>query len=139
MKRLVAPFVTMMTAVACARGPLIMTRPANVEAGGLDCVSGMLHRLGYIIMDGERSLGFVRAQRDRPGRSPAVLVVNYIPAGTVDNARDTIQVRVARIGEHRDIGPSRDVRSDAERLLDQCGRPESSVPGAVEAVPREFS
>lgn len=131
MKRLAAPLMTSIVAAACLVGPpLIMTRPANVEAGGLDCVSGMLQRLGYMITAGDRSLGFVRAERRRTranfpsGRlSTDILVVNYISAGTLDDAPDdTIQVRVARAGEHRDIGPDRETVSDAERLLDRCGR-----------------
>ena len=118
MKRISALFMTTM-ATAC--GPLIMTHPANVDAGGFDCVSATLQRLGYMITDGDRALGFVRAERTRGALLETdVLVVNYIAAGTVDDeSDDTIQVRASNPdGE----SPSRDGASDAERLLDRCGK-----------------
>ena len=119
MKRLVVPLMTMLAVTAC--GPLIMTRPANVDAGGFDCVRASLQRFGYMITDGDRSLGFVRAERTRGVlRETDVLVVNYIVAGTVDGeSEDTIQVRASRPAGG---SPSRDGVSDAERLLDECGK-----------------
>ena len=119
MRRLVAPFMTMLAVAGC--GPLIMTRPADVDAGGFDCVSSTLQRLGYMITDGDRSLGFVRAERTRGLlRETDVLVVNYIVAGTVDDeSNDTIQVRVS---DPAGQGPSNEGVSDAEHLLDRCGK-----------------
>ena len=119
MKRLVATSMTLLAVAAC--GPMIMTRPANVEAGGFDCVSATLRRLGYMITDGDRSLGFVRAERTHGlFRETDVLVVNYVVAGTVDDeSGDTIQVRVSRPGGK---GPSGNGVSDAEHLLDRCGK-----------------
>ncbi|WP_419949652.1 hypothetical protein [Candidatus Palauibacter sp.] len=122
MGRSAALFMAVIIATACLGPPQIMTRPASVAAGGLDCVGGMLRRLGYIIMDGDRSLGFIRAERDRPGAGPDVLVVNYIIAGTADNEEDTIQVRASRVGKHREMGPRPEAISDAEGLLDRCGK-----------------
>lgn len=118
MKRIAALFITTMAA-AC--GPLIMTRPANVDAGGFDCVRATLQRFGYTITGGDRSLGFVTAERTRGlFRETDVLVVNYIVAGTVDGeSEDTIQVRVSRPAGG---SPSRDGVSDAESLLDECGK-----------------
>ena len=114
MKRWVAPWTMLLAMAAC--GPLIMTRPANVDAGGFDCVRTTLQRLGYMITGGDRSLGFVRAEHTRGD----VLVVNYIVAGTVDDeSEDTIQVRASRPAGG---SPSRDGVSDAERLLDECGK-----------------
>ncbi|WP_419860873.1 hypothetical protein [Candidatus Palauibacter sp.] len=119
MKRWVAPLTMLLAMAAC--GPLIMTRPANVDAGGFDCVRTTLQRLGYMITDGDRSLGFVRAERTRGLlRETDVLVVNYIVAGTVDDeSEDTIQVRASRPSGQ---SPSRDGVSDAESLLDECGK-----------------
>ena len=119
MKRLVAPIMTILAVAAC--GPLIMTRPANVDAGGFDCVSATLQGLGYTITGGDRSLGFVTAERARGlFRETDVLVVNYIVAGTVDGeSEDTIQVRASRPAGG---SPSRDGVSDAEHLLDECGK-----------------
>lgn len=119
MKRWVAPWTMLLAMAAC--GPLIMTRPANVDAGGFDCVRTTLQRLGYMITDGDRSLGFVRAERTRGLlRETDVLVVNYIVAGTVDDeSEDTIQVRASRPAGG---SPSRDGVSDAESLLDECGK-----------------
>ena len=117
MKRIAALFITTMAA-GC--GPMIMTRPANVEAGGLDCVTTTLQRLGYMITGGDRSLGFVRAERT-PGlfSETDILIVNYLVAGTVDGDDDTIQVRASRNGHG---APSRQTVSDAESLLDRCGK-----------------
>ena len=95
MKRRVALLMAVTATMACAVNPLIMTRPANVEAGGLDCVRVTLQRLGYMITAGDRSLGFVRAERQRTredfptGRLITdALVVNYISAGTVEDSPD---------------------------------------------------
>lgn len=119
MKRRATPLMTLLAVGAC--GPLIMTRPANVDAGGFDCVRTTLQRLGYMITDGDRSLGFVRAERTRGAmRKTDVLVVNYIVAGTVDDeSEDTIQVRAS---DPSGESPSRDGVSDAESLLDRCGK-----------------
>lgn len=119
MKRLALPLAFAIVVAAC--GPMTMARPANVDAGGFDCVSATLQRLGYLITDGDRSLGFVRAERTHGlFRRTDVLVVNYVVAGTVDDAsEDTIQVRVSRPGGK---GPSGDGVSDAEQLLDRCGK-----------------
>ena len=65
MKRLVMLCMAMTAMMACAVQPPIMTRPASVEAGGLDCVRVTLQRLGYMITAGDRSLGFLRAERKR--------------------------------------------------------------------------
>lgn len=114
-----APMLVVMIAVA-ACGPQFMTRPANVDAGGFDCVSATLQRLGYMITDGDRSLGFLRAERTNGWlRDTDVLVVNYIAAGTVDDvAEDTIQVRASDpSGEN----PSYNGAEDAEHLLERCG------------------
>ena len=129
MKRLALSIAATAT-VACAVQPLIMTRPASVQADGLDCVRVTLQRLGYMITAGDRSLGFVRAERMRTREDfPAghlitdALVVNYISAGTVDDTMDdVIQVRVARVGDHRDRAPAREAIADAEHLLDRCGK-----------------
>ena len=131
MKRLVTLFMALTATLACVVPPLIMTRPASVEAGGLDCVRVTLQRLGYMITAGDRSLGFVRAERKRTREDfptglliTDALLVNYIDAGTVDDSSDSvIQVKVARVGEHRDLGPAREAVSDAEHLLDRCGKP----------------
>ena len=122
MRRFVAKFAPMLVvAVAVsACGPVIMTRPADVGAGGLDCVSATLQGLGYMITDGDRSLGYVRAERTNGWlRDADVLVVNYIAASTVDDvAEDTIQVRASDpSGEN----PSHHGAEDAERLLERCG------------------
>ena len=119
MRRFAAVFMAMIGAMAC--GPLIMTRPADVDAGGFDCVNSTLQRLGYMITDGDRSLGFVRAERTRGLlRETDVLVVNYIVAGTMDDeSNDTIQVRVS---DPSGRGPSNEGVSDAEHLLDRCGK-----------------
>ena len=119
MKRIAALFITMLAVTAC--GPMIMTRPANVDAGGFDCVRATLQRFGYTITGGDRSLGFVTAERTRGlFRETDVLVVNYIVAGRVDGeSDDTIQVRVSRPAGG---SPSRDGVSDAESLLDECGK-----------------
>lgn len=119
MRRLVAPCTMLLAMAAC--GPLIMTRPANVDAGGFDCVRATLQRLGYMITDGDRSLGFVKAERTRGLlRETDVLVVNYLVAGTVDDeSEDTIQVRVS---DPSGQGPTRNGVSDAEHLLDRCGK-----------------
>ena len=120
MKRLAVPLTLAIVLSGC--GPLIMTRPANVDAGGFDCVSATLQRLGYTITGGDRSLGFVTAERTRGGlfRETHVLVVNYIVAGTVeDESEDRIQVRVSRPSGK---GPSRNGVADAEQLLDRCGK-----------------
>lgn len=130
MKRLVALFMAVTATTSCAVPPPIMTRPANVQADGLECVRATLQRLGYMITAGDRSLGFVRAERMRTredfptGRLITdALVVNYIRAGTVgDNLDDLIQVKVARVGEHRDITPAPEAIADAEQLLDRCGK-----------------
>jgi len=130
MKRFAAPFMAVTATTACAVQPLIMTRPASVHADGLDCVRVTLQRLGYMITAGDRSLGFVRAERMRTredfptGRLITdALVVNYIRAGTVDDSADNvIQVKVAQVGEHRDLAPKREAISDAEHLLDRCGK-----------------
>jgi len=130
MKRCAALFMAVTATTACAVQPLIMTRPASVQADGLDCVRATLQRLGYMITAGDRSLGFVRAERMRTredfptGRLITdALVVNYIRAGTVDdNPDDLIQVRVAQVGDHRDLAPEREAISDAEHLLDRCGK-----------------
>ena len=104
---------------------------ANVEAGGLDCVSGTLQRIGYMITAGDRALGFVRAERTRMRASfPSgplgtdVLVVNYITADAGDDeSDDTIQVKASRTTkEQYKGGATSDAISDAERLLDQCGQ-----------------
>ena len=132
MKRLVTVFMAVTATMACAAvHPLIMTRPARVEAGGLDCVRVTLQRLGYMIIAGDRSLGFVRAERMRTRRPLLIdgpisvtdaLLVNYINAGTVDgNSDNVIQVKVAKVGQHRDKAPAREAISDAEHLLDRCG------------------
>lgn len=128
MKRLVLSIAVTAT-MACAVQPLIMTRPASVQADGLDCVRVTLQRLGYMITAGDRSLGFVRAERMRTredfptGRLITdALVVNYISAGTVDDSLDVIQVKVAQVGEHRDLAPKREAVADAEHLLDRCGK-----------------
>lgn len=129
MKRL-ALFMAVTATMSCAVPPPIMTRPARAEAGGLDCVRVTLQRLGYMITAGDRSLGFVRAERMRTredfptGRLITdALVVNYVSAGTVDdNLDDLIQVKVARVGEHRDVAPAREAIADAEHLLDRCGK-----------------
>jgi len=120
MKHLVATSMTLLAVAAC--GPMIMTRPANVDAGGFDCVSATLQRLGYMITAGDRSLGFVRAERTHGlFRETDVLVVNYVAAGTVDDeSEDTIQVRVSRPSGK---APSSNGVSDAEQLLDRCGKP----------------
>ena len=120
MRRFVAMFTLTMTLAAC--GPLIMTRPANVAAGGFDCVSATLQGLGYMITDGDRSLGFVRAERTHGWlRETDILVVNYIAAGTVDDvAEDTIHVRASDPGG---TSPSREGAADAEHLLERCGQP----------------
>ena len=119
MKRLAVPIVFSISLSAC--GPMIMTRPANVDAGGFDCVSATLQRLGYMITAGDRSLGFVRAERTHGlFRETDVLVVNYVAAGTVDDeSEDAIQVRVSRPNGK---SPSRNGVSDAEQLLDRCGK-----------------
>ena len=130
MKRFAALFIAVTATMACAVQPLIMTRPANVQAGGLDCVRVTVQRLGYMITAGDRSLGFVRAERMRTREAFPTgrlfsdeLVVNYISAGTVDDGvDDVLQVKAARVGEHGDIAPAREAISDAERLLDQCGK-----------------
>ena len=131
MRRLAVPIMTMMAVVACARPVIIMSRPANVEAGGLDCVSGTLQRIGYMITAGDRALGFVRAKRTRtrasfPSGPPGtdVLVVNYITADAGDDeSDDTIQVKASRTTkEQYEGGATSDAISDAERLLDQCGQ-----------------
>ena len=130
MKRFAALFIAVTATMACAVQPLIMTRPVNVQAGGLDCVRVTVQRLGYMITAGDRSLGFVRAERMRTREAfptgrlfSDVLVVNYISAGTVDDGvDDVLQVKAARVGEHGDIAPAREAISDAERLLDQCGK-----------------
>ena len=119
MKRLAAPLTLWIVLAGC--GPMIMTRPANIDAGGFDCVRATLQRLGYMITDGDRSLGFVRAERTHGlFRETDVLVVNYIVAGEVDDeSEDTIQVRVSRPAGK---GPSGDGVADAEQLLDRCGK-----------------
>ena len=119
MERFVALLMTMLVVAAC--GPMIVTRPANADAGGFDCVSATLQRLGYTITGGDRSLGFVTAERTRGlFRETDVLVVNYIVAGTVDGESvDMIQVRVS---DPSGQSPSRAGASDAESLLDQCGK-----------------
>ena len=130
MKRFAALFMAVTATTACAVQPLIMTRPASVQADGLDCVRVTLQRLGYMITAGDRSLGFVRAERLRTregfptGRLITdAVVVNYIRAGTVDDSADNlIQVKVAQVGEHRDLAPKREAISDAEHLLDRCGK-----------------
>ena len=133
MKRLVMLFMAVAATTACAvQQPLIMTRPASVEAGGLDCVRVTLQRLGYMIAAGDRSLGFVRAERMRTRQAfptgqlitvTDALLVNYIDAGTVDgNLDNVIQVKVAEVGEHRDGAPAREAISDAEHLLNRCGK-----------------
>ncbi|WP_423925021.1 hypothetical protein [Candidatus Palauibacter sp.] len=131
MRRPAVPIMTMMAVVACARPVIIMSRPANVEAGGLDCVSGTLQRIGYMITAGDRALGFVRAERTRTRASfPSgplgtdVLVVNYITADAGDDeSDDTIQVKASRTTkEQYEGGATSDAISDAERLLDQCGQ-----------------
>jgi len=130
MKRLVALFMAVTATMSCAVVPPIMTRPAHVEADGLDCVRVTLQRLGYMITAGDRSLGFMRAERQRTredfptGRLITdALVVNYIRAGTVDdNPDDLIQVKVAQVGEHGDLAPKREAIADAEQLLDRCGK-----------------
>ncbi|MCY3599556.1 MAG: hypothetical protein OXN85_06270 [Gemmatimonadetes bacterium] len=130
MKRFAAPFMAVTATMACAVQPLIMTRPAGVQAGGLDCVRVTLQRLGYMITAGDRSLGFVRAERMRTREAfptghliTDALVVNYISAGTMDdNSDNVIQVKVAKVGEHRDRAPAREAISDAEHLLDRCGK-----------------
>ncbi|MDE0260116.1 MAG: hypothetical protein OXR82_17235 [Gammaproteobacteria bacterium] len=129
MKRL-ALLIAVTATMACAVHPLIMTRPASVQADGFDCVRATLQRLGYMITGGDRSLGFVRAERMRTRENfptgrliTDALVVNYISAGTVDdNPDDLIQVRVAQVGEHRDLAPKREAIADAEQLLDRCGK-----------------
>ncbi len=127
MKRLVMLFMAVTTTMACAEQPplTIMTRPASVEAGGLDCVRVTLQRLGYTITTDDRSPGSVRAERMRTRAAfptdrliTDALLVNYINAGTAD---DVIQVEVLRVGEGRDLGPAREAISDAKRLLDECG------------------
>lgn len=130
MKRCAALFMAVTATTACAVQPLIMTRPASVKAGGLDCVRVTLQRLGYMITAGDRSLGFVRGERMRTredfptGRLITdALVVNYLNAGTVDdNPDDVIQVKVAQVGEGRDLAPKREAIADAEHLLDRCGK-----------------
>lgn len=132
MKRLVLLFMAVTTTMACAEQPplTIMTRPASVEAGGLDCVRETLQRLGYMITAGDRSPGSVRAERMRTRAAfptdrliTDALLVNYINAGTVDDsADDVIQVEVLRVGEGRDLGPAREAISDARHLLNECGK-----------------
>ncbi len=118
MKRLAVPLTLAIVLSGC--GPMIMTRPANVDAGGFDCVSATLQRLGYMITAGDRSLGFVRAERTHGlFRETDVLIVNYVAAGTVDESEDTIQVRVSRPSGK---APSSNGVSDAEQLLDRCGK-----------------
>lgn len=118
MKRLAAPLTLWIVLAGC--GPMIMARPANVEAGGLDCVRAALQRLGYMITAGDRSLGFVRAERTQ-GMFPDtdILVVNYLLADAVDGDEETIQVRASRNGNGP---PTRHTVADAERLLDRCGK-----------------
>lgn len=130
MKCLVMLFMAGTATMACAAQPPIMTRPASVEAGGLDCVRVTLQRLGYMITAGDRSLGFLRAERKRTREAfptgrliTDALLVNYIDAGTVDDSSDNvIQVKVAQVGEHRDLAPAREAISDAEHLLNRCGK-----------------
>ena len=130
MRRFAALFMAVTATMACAVQPLIMTRPANVQGGGLDCGRVTVQRLGYMITAGDRSLGFVRAERMRTREAfptgrliTDVLVVNYISAGTVDDSLDNvIQVKAAKVGEHRDMAPAGETISDAEHLLDQCGK-----------------
>lgn len=119
MKRLVVPMMAILAVAACGR--LIMTRPANVDAGGFDCVITTLERLGYTITGGDRSLGFVTAERTRGLiREIDVLTVNYIVADTVDDgSEDLIQVRVS---DPWGKNPSRAGAADAARLLDECGK-----------------
>ena len=119
MKRLAVPLTLTIVLLGC--GPMIMTRPANVDAGGFDCVSATLQRLGYMITAGDRSLGFVRAERTHGQfRETNVLVVNYVVADTVeDESEDTIQVRASRPSG---TSPSNSGVADAEQLLDRCGK-----------------
>ena len=136
MKRLVMLFLALTATMGCALPlpePVIMTRPASVEAGGLDCVRVTLQRLGYMITAGDRSLGFVRAERKRAQTVSAgllttmlitdALLVNYINAGTVDDSSDNvIHVKVSRVGG-AGLGPTPEAVSDAEQLLARCGKP----------------
>ncbi len=90
---------------ACASAPLMLVRPARMDMDGLGCVRTTLLDLGYTITAGDRSLGFVRAQRDDGGRNFLtgdkkldVLLVNYVDAGTAhDRADDEIRVRASRL------------------------------------------
>lgn len=108
MKRL-TPWVLLFLVTACGSGPLTMVRPASVDAGGFDCVGPTLHRLGYTITAGDRSIGFVRARRDRGGRSFLtgdkgydVLLVNYLRGETEDDpADDRIQVTASLVIDRR--------------------------------------
>ena len=137
MRRRAVLFIALTATVACGAGrPQIMTRPASVPAGGLDCVLVTLQRLGYMITAGDRSLGFVRAERPaRPSllssrsRTTDVLLVNYVTSGTEDDpSDDAISVRASRKGKSAtEKGPTSQATSEAERLLDQCG--ESRTPG----------
>ena len=68
----------------------------------------------------------MRTRRTFPWDGPITvtdaLLVNYINADTVDgNSDNVIQVKVAKVGQHRDKAPARAAISDAEHLLDQCG------------------
>lgn len=118
--------------VACGAGrPQIMTRAASVPAGGIDCVLVTLQRLGYMITAGDRSLGFVRAERPaRPTRwssrsgTTDVLLVNYVTSGTEDDpSDDTISVRASRRNESpTEKGPTSQAISEAEQLLYRCGK-----------------
>ncbi len=131
MRRRAVLFIALTATVACSAGrPRIMTRPASVPAGGIDCVLVTLQRLGYMITAGDRSLGFVRAERPaRPtrwssrSRTTDVLLVNYVTSGTEDDASDdTISVRASRRNlSPTELGPTAQAKSEAEQLLDQCG------------------
>jgi len=100
------------------------TRPAP-EA--FSCVNGMLNALSYVVLDGNRDVGYLRAQRkvSNVGLEPNVDTIYASVYEDPSTAKRMVRVTVETdfAGRRRDLTePSDALKADAQKVLETCAK-----------------